>query len=522
MQQIGFHISTTSMKIIRQILATVLGLICFCVFVSSCSGTSKTSVRAPADGSQYGGEVIVGITQEPSIFDPHTVVAAGDEEILFNIFEGLVKCDSNGNFVPALATDFFITENATDYIFTIRQDVKFHNGNTLSVEDVIYSLSRAAGLYTGRPLQSDLAGIESVTQTGEYQVTVHLTAPDAEMMPFFTVAIIPKDIPDIQATPIGTGPFVFSSYRVGESIILTRNNEYWQSNLPYLDKVTFKITADMDSAFLELKSGNIDIFPYLTLNKADQIRDTYQILSRESNMVQIFALNNAITPLNDPLVREAINCAINRENLISLSMDGAGVPLYSGMSPAMGKYYDSSLDNSIPYNILRAKELLADAGYPDGLSLSVVVPSNYQIHVDTAVILSDQLSKAGIDLSIVTVDWSTWLNDVYQGKNFETTVIALTSDFTPRDVLSRYVTDADGNFISYSNPDFDRIFSQIASESDETLRVEMYHDLLAILLQDYASAYLQDPQNIVAVKKDLSGYVVYPIYVQDMSLVQYN
>lgn len=505
-----------------RIFAAIMILLLWMTLFGCHKPVETSSGSSSQKGTRYGGELIVGITQEPSLFDPHTVVAAGDEEILFNIFEGLVKCTSDGLFIPALATDYTISEDATTYVFSIRTDVKFHNGTTMTPEDVVYSLKRASGLLNGTPLKPDLAGIKDVRISGDNEVTIEFSSPDAEMIPFFAVAIIPESVPDIGLTPIGTGPFKYVEYRVGESVVLEKNSDYWQEDLPYLDKVTFKVTAGMDAAFLELQSGSIDIFPYLTADKANQIKDKYQILSGNTNMVQVLALNNAAEPFDDPLVRQAVNFAIDRQDLSNLIMEGQSTLLTTGMSPAMGEYYDSSVDGTITYDPEKAKALLVESGYPDGFTATVKVPSNYQIHVDTAIVIADQLARVGIKLDIVSVDWATWLSDVYQGRNFDATVIALTSEYTPRDVLSRYVSTADGNFINYANPAFDPIFSQIQSETSLESRIALYKQLQQLLVSDYASVYLQDPNNIVAVKNEISGYLVYPIYVQDMSTVYFT
>ncbi|MDD4096778.1 MAG: ABC transporter substrate-binding protein [Oscillospiraceae bacterium] len=502
---------------------SILFVLCFVAqSLSACTAPFRAKSRAPEGGCIYGGEVVIGITQEPGLFDPHTAVAAGDEEILFNIFEGLVKCAPSGELIPALATEYTISEDAMTYTFTIRSGVVFHNGEPLTPEDVVYSISRAAGLDSGTPLISELAGIRAVEISGDDEVLVLLDAPDAELLPFLTVAIIPRFVSDINDTPIGTGPFKFSSYRVCESVVLVRNNAYWQSGIPYLDKVTFRITADMNTAFMQLRSGSIDIFPYLDPEKANQLRSDFQILSGESNMVHVFALNNREAPFDDPKVREALNYAVDRTELIRLLMDGEGTPIFSGMSPAMGPYYNESLDNFFPYDPERAKILLAEAGYPEGFEATVTVPSNYQHHVNAATVIADQLSRVGIDLSIITVDWATWLSQVYAEREFQSTIIALTSEFSPRDVLSRYVSDAKNNFIGYANPEYDRVFSMIRSEPEEAGRIELYRRLQELLAEDGASVFFEDPRNIVAVSNELSGYVVYPIYVQDMSSVHYN
>lgn len=466
------------------------------------------------DASLYGGEAVVGITQEPSVFDPHTVVAAGDKEILFNVFEGLYKFDSEGNLNPCLATDVEISDDASVYTFTIREGVKFHNGNDMTVDDVIYSLNRA------KDLVPELACIDTVSETDDGKVEVALSAPNSELLSFFTVAIIPDEVEDIGATPVGTGPFKFDSYNIGQSVVLTRNDEYWISELPYLDTVTFKVCADLDAGFIELQNGSIDIFPYLTTDKTSQLDESrFTVLSKGSNMVQIFALNNAAEPFDDVKVRQAINYAVNRDDLITLTMDGAGLPLTTAMSPVMGDAYDTSLDGTYDQDIETAKSLLAEAGYPDGFDMTITVPSNYLIHVNTAVALADQLSEIGINATIEQVDWATWLEDTYTNRNYQSTVIALTSNYAPYDVISRYATTADGNFINFSNAEVDDIIASIPLTTDENEKIELYHDLLAILTEEAASCYIQDPYSTCAVSNRVTGYELYPMYVQDMSTV---
>ncbi|MBQ4190920.1 MAG: ABC transporter substrate-binding protein, partial [Clostridiales bacterium] len=237
-------------------------------------------------------------------------------------------------------------------------------------------------------------------------------------------------------------------------------------------------------------------------------------------MVQIFALNNAVEPLNDPLVREAICLAINRQDIIEVTMGGAGVELTTAMSPAMGTYYDTSLDGTYAQDIEKAKSLLEEAGYPDGFKLTVTVPSNYLVHVNTAVELASELSAVGIDLEIEQVDWATWLDSVYTNRQYESTVICLTSDYAPYDVLQRYASTSSDNFINYSNSEVDALLAEIPTLADDDAKTELYHEILNIMVEDSASCYIQDPTTLTAVSTRLTGYSVYPMYVQDMSQVK--
>ena len=494
------------------------------VILVSAAGLMITFAAGCARKSAENNYAVVGITQEPGIFDPHTVVAAGDEEIIFNIYEGLFKYDSEGSLNPCLATDYEISDDASVYTFTIRQGVRFHDGSDLDANDVVYSLKRAAGLLDGQngtALVSELDPVTDVTVTSDGKVAVTLESGNTELLSYFTTGIIPEGYDNCQAAPVGTGPFKFDSYNPGQNVILVKNSDYWQKGLPYLDKVTFKVCADMDAGLTELASGSIDIFPYLTTDRADQLdKARYNVLSNGSNMVQIFALNNKVEPLNDVRVRKAINYAINRKDIISVTMDGAGLELTTAMSPAMGSYYDESLDGTFDQDIEKAKSLMAEAGYENGFSLSCTVPSSYLIHVNTAVELASELKAIGIDLDIKQVDWATWLETVYAGRQYDTTVIALTSAYAPYDVLERYNSTSDGNFINYSNAKVDELMAKIPKTSDTKERTELYHQVLGILTEDACSAYIQDPNTLTAVSTRLEGYKVYPMYVQDMSQVK--
>ena len=494
------------------IAATALGLM-----LTSFAGCNNK----PADADN---NAVVGITQEPGIFDPHTVVAAGDEEIIFNIYEGLVKFDKDGNLNPCLATEYSISEDASVYTFTIRTGVKFHDGSELDANDVVYSLKRAAGLLDsqdGTALVSELDPIKEVKATSDGKVEVTLEAGNTELLSYFTTGIIPEGYDNCQAAPVGTGPFKFLSYNPGQSVILVKNADYWQKGLPYLDKVTFKVCADMDAGLTELASGSIDIFPYLSADRAKQLDPAkYNILSNGSNMVQIFALNNKVEPLNNIKVRQAINYAISRKDIISVTMDGAGVELTTAMSPAMGSYYDKSLDGTFNQDIEKAKSLMTEAGYENGFKITCTVPSSYLIHVNTAVELASELKAIGITMEIKQVDWPTWLDTVYANRQYETTVIALTSAYAPYDVLERYQTSSSGNFINYSNAEVDKLMAQIPVTADEKTRTDLYHKVLKLLTDDACSVYIQDPTTITAVSTRLEGYNVYPMYVQDMSQVR--
>ena len=200
---------------------------------------------------------------------------------------------------------------------------------------------------------------------------------------------------------------------------------------------------------------------------------------------------------------------------------GRGHIIGSNMFPGFSRYYDPELETYYDYNVEKAKELLAEAGYPDGFSFTITVPSNYQFHVETAQVLAEQYRQIGVEAEIQLIEWSSWLEDVYQGRNYEATIVGLDAQLVPSDILKRYCSDASNNFVNYQNEEFDRIFAEATATTDDSEKVRYYQELQRILTEDAAAVYIQDPALMVAVSPDLGGYTFYPVYVQDMASIYY-
>jgi len=507
----------------------LLALLLFSVTTALCAcngGTDKGDT--PGDISSgtpaMGGEIVVGITQDLDSLDPHIAVAAGTDEVLFNIFEGLVKPDKDGNFVEAVAESYAISEDAMTYTFTLRENVKFHNGKTVTVDDVVYSLKRCAGLLDVQDpnvlVDSALSkSVKEIVAADERTVVLQLNAANTELLPYLTCAVIPCDYDKQATSPVGTGPFKFVSYSPLESFVIEKNADYYGTPA-YLDKVTFKIYASSDAAFLELMAGKVHIFPYLTDEQATQLSRNYTIEVGTMNLVQAMFLNNGAAPFNDVRVRQALCYGVNRQEILDMLSGGRGTIINSGMTPGLASYYNDNLAG-YEYDTEKAKQLLAEAGYGDGLEINLTVPSNYQYHMDTAQVIVEQLKKIGVTVKIVPVEWATWLSDVYKGREYQATVVGLDFNLAPSDVVKRYQSAASNNFVNYVNEAYDVTFAKALAAIDEQEKQDAYKELQKLLFEDAASVYIQDPALLTAVSKELGGYTFYPVYVQDMSLVYY-
>ena len=191
------------------------------------------------------------------------------------------------------------------------------------------------------------------------------------------------------------------------------------------------------------------------------------------------------------------------------------------MYPAFGKYFDDSLTNYYKQDVEKAKSLLKEAGYPDGFSLKITVPSNYQPHVDTAQVLIEQLKAVGVTATVELVDWNTWVERVYTNRDYQSTVIGVdASSMTARALLERFTSTYEKNFINYSNADYDKLFKQAQATGDDAAQVELYKQMQKNLTENAANVYLQDLGDLVAIRSDLTGYEFYPIYVMDLASIK--
>lgn len=503
----------------KKLLALVLLVSLLGTVLTACG---DGSAEEPQTDRAAANELNVGIAQDlDESLDPHKAVAAGTKEVMFNVFEGLMKPTSTGDLIPAVAEKYEVSEDRLTYTFTLREGVKFHNGDTVTAEDVIYSIERCADTSGGEPLVAAFSVIQSVEAVDGNAVAVTIAEPSNEFISYMTTAILPADYDKQDTAPVGTGPFKFVSRTAQESIVLEKFDEYWGTPAQ-LDKVTFKIIENADSIMMSLQSGAVDLFAHLTSTQAAQLGDGFNVEEGAMNLVQALYLNNAEKPFDDIRVRQALCYAMDRQQILDLAFDGYGHPIGSSMYPAFSKYFDASLADTYPHDVEKAKALLAEAGYPNGFEMTITVPSNYQPHVATGEVLVEQLKEIGVTAKLELVEWGTWLSDVYGGRQFQSTVVGVdASNMTARALLERFNSQASNNFINYDNAEYDQLFDQAIACYDDVEQTAIYKQMLANLAENAANVYIQDLSDLVAMREGLEGLEFYPIYVLDLSTVHY-
>ncbi len=531
-------------KALKKLLSLVI-VLTVAVALCACGGDKSTDEAAGAEGAEEsageagqadaadnnssqagepttGGSVTVGMTQDLVSLDPHVISDAGTRSVVFNLYEGLVKPTTDGELVPAVASDYEISSDAKVYTFTLRDGITFHDGSEVTVEDVKYSIERYAEIY-GESSALSIILEEVVADSENNTVELHLTEGNSELLPELTLAIIPASNEDPAGNPIGTGPFQYVSYTPGQNLVISRYDGYWNAERKaYLDEVTFKFVADVETAYMELQAGTLDILDYLTTDQVATLADGYYVAEGSMNMVQALFLNSGSGPLADARVRQALNYAVDTQSINDFLFGGKSKKIGTHMLTSMTQYYNADTENVYSYDPQRAMELLAEAGYADGFDLTITVPSSYSQHVSTAEIIVENLRAVNINAQIELVEWNTWLTEVYMGGEFESTVIAFDGTLAPSDWLERFCSDSAENFMHYSNEEFDALYEKAYSAVDQEEKSQYYKEAEMILAEDAANVYIQEPADFVGIRDELAGYSFYPAAAYDMSVIYYK
>ncbi len=514
----------------------VFSLILALLFVTGCNSGQNPEVRetkaepssavattaekeAPAEDAVKVART--AISSELDNINPWLSAAADTKAVMGNVFEGLLSYDETGKLIPALAESWQVSEDGLSYTFNLREGVTYHNGDQFDAADVVYSIETLAGLTGSDPLSSRFNNVKSVEAVDQKTVKINLNERNAAFLAACIEVILPVGYEQQDSKPVGTGPFMFESYEPGQKVVLTKNENYWNPDrIAQIDKAEFYIITDPTAVVNGLKSGQID-FADIDPKNVALVEQDFNILASPQNMVQLMALNSERKPFGDIRVRQAINYAVNKDELIAAVANGYGSKIETNMSPIMAEYYNTAIA-AHSQDIEKAKALLAEAGYKDGFSTSITVPSNYKFHVDTAQVIANQLLQIGVKAEIKQVEWGVWLDEVYKQFNYDMTIIGLAGKLDPHQVLVRYQSDYKRNFMRFSNADYDAKIAEAIVEIDPVKRAQLYRECQALLADNAAAVYIMDPNLVVAMRKDMTGFKFYPLRFLDMTSIKFE
>ncbi|ACZ75036.1 glutathione ABC transporter substrate-binding protein [Dickeya zeae] len=458
--------------------------------------------------------------------DPHDTSDTLSYSIQSGIFERLFQFDDQMKLVPQLATGYTGNADATEYTITLREGVTFQDGTPFNADAVKANLDRLADQSKGLKRNSLFNMIKSVTVVSPTQVKVELNKsfgafintlahPSAVMHSPAALQQYPDET-QLRVHPVGTGPFKFVEWQQGKDVKLTKYDNYWQKGWPKVDNVTFYPSPEDATRVAALKSGQSDAIYPLPSDLVKTVEDDTKLAIQRDPSIYLYymAINTQHGPLSDVRVRQALNFAINRTMWLRVGFAGMGLPAASAMAPRV-QFFSSQSEPNYTYSPAKAKELLKEAGYENGLELKLWV-SNATSAVRSAQFFKQQLEQVGIKVTVTPMDSGTRNEKLFGVKDPKQAEFDLyyggwspsTGDadwaLRPLFATESWVPKA-YNVSYYSNPDVDKAIVAGLATSDNSKRAAAYADAQKLIWKDAPVVFLGVPDNLVGKVKNLSG-----------------
>ena len=460
-------------------------------------------LASPAAPAAAGGAITIGIPLEPPNLDPSATSAEATQDVLYaNVYEGLTRIAEDGRVVPALARDWTVSGDGLTYRFHLRAGVRFHDGAPLTAADARFSLERARGADSRNPLRDLLQPIRAVRVDDELTLTIELDRPVAEILTYLgwgnLVIMSPASAARAATAPVGTGPFRFREWRKGDAVVLERNPDYWGPPA-LLDRVTFRVVPDASTALAALLAGDVDAYSNFTAPEslAALARDPrFTVVVGSTEGETLLAINNARPPFDDLRVRRALAHAVDRRAIIAGAMYGYGEPIGSHFPPHDPAYVD--LTGRYPYDPPLARALLAEAGYPHGLDVTLRLPPPYYAR-RSGEIVAAELAAVGIRVRIQNIEWAQWLEQVFKNADYDLTIVSHTEPMD-YDIYAR-----PGYYFGYSSPRYNALLAELSRTRAPQARQRLLGELQRQLADDCVNVFLFELPKLGVWRHDLHG-----------------
>lgn len=510
----------------RTRLASVVLLLT--LLLTACSGGKETAAPpaaggetaqpkpAPATGEpKKGGTLTIGLNGEIDKIDPHKSVTIVAFQVHQTIYQSLVTANEKlDNVVPELAEKWEQPDDKT-YLFHLRKGVKFHNNQEMKADDVVWSFERLMSDAVGSPRKTDFALVDKMEKVDDYTVKMTLKTPFAPILSKLeNLRIMPKaESNDFDKNPIGTGPFQFVEWVSGQRIVVKRFDGYW-GGPAYLDQVVFRPIPEAATKLVELKTGNVDILnevPFKDVKSLEQDANL-QVFRTNSVVRDHLGFNTTKKPFDNKLVRQAIAWAIDREAIVQALMYGYAKPAHVAL-PETNWAFAPAAKTAYGYDVKKAKELLTQAGYPNGFEATIKVSPTYPEEVKMAELMQQSLAEIGVKVNIVQLEWSTFIKEVISEKNFDMEIVLISGGMDPDDFLYQwYHTGEPFNFLNYSSKAYDEAVEKARVAVGQDARKPLYEQAQQILLDEMPVAHLIYRDAIMAAGKQVKGFVMTPRY----------
>ncbi|ALG70400.1 ABC transporter substrate-binding protein [Azospirillum thiophilum] len=461
-------------------------------------------------------DLVVGMALEPPHLDPTAGAAGAIKEVTYaNLFEPLLRVDADGRLVPGLAERWSVSEDGLTYRFSLRPGAKFHDGSAADSADVKFTLDRARAASSVNAQKAYFTPIASVETPDPKTAVVTLSRPDGlflfHMASGDAAIVAPETAATNKQKPVGTGPFKFERWVAGDRVVLVRNPDY-DGVKPKLDRVSFRFISDPAAQVAALKAGDVDAFTLFSTYEAlaefrSDPKFTVMVGSTEGETV--LSTNNARKPFDDVRVRRAMAHAIDRKTLIEGVLYGNGAAIGSHFPPHREGYVD--LTGLYPYDPAKAKALLVEAGYPDGFDTTLRLPPPPYARRGGELVAA-MLAEVGIRAKIEPMEWASWLEKVFKGKDYDLSMIAHTE---PLDIDIYARPDY---YFNYRSDRFNALNDELNRTQDAAKRNALYGEEQRILAEDAVNGFLFMLPSVTVQKASLTGlWVNRPVQANDVT-----
>ncbi len=465
----------------------------------------------------FAATLEVAVDASPSGLDPHVATAFSSFQVIDGtVYEGLTALSPDLEIVPGLAETWEISDDKKTYTFTLRDGIVFHDGSDMTAEDVIASMERVLAEAIGSPLASRLSAVESMEASDERTVVLTLSTPSSPLLSSLsTIAIVPSEYKDdtetLQRTTVGTGPFKLTEWQPNVALRFEANGDYWEEGLPKLDGVNFNIVPESATRQVGLQGGQYHMLPHIDAPTALQLQSqpNAQLFDTLELAYSLIGMNVSRPPLDNPMVREALNYAINRDDIVQAALFGAGVP-GGPLSPALDNF-------ALPVDQFgcfgtdpeKAKALLVEAGVSTPIQLELLVLPRDDTKA-IAQVVQQQLAAVGVELTLDIPEIGKFVQD-WRNSEFDMFVSLNSGTIEPDDYFYRtFRSGGSTNVFQYENAELDALLDQGRQETEPAARKAVYEDVQRSLACDGPAAFLTYGQLYTAASNDVSGYTIYP------------
>ncbi|MEW6138644.1 MAG: peptide-binding protein [Thermodesulfobacteriota bacterium] len=492
--------------------------------ISGCNKGEEGPAQARTDGTPvaqedlkpaYGDMIIRGSIGDASVLLPILASDSGSFDITALIYNGLVRYDRDLRLIGELADRWEISDDKLTIRFFLRKDVKWQDGHPFTAKDVEYTYKAYVDPKTPTAYATDFLKVKEFRVLDPYTVEVTYNEVYAPALGSWGQGMLPshllegKEITDspLKREPVGTGPYRFREWKTQERIVLDSYHDYFEHR-PYIDRVMTRIIPDPATMFLELKAGRIDqmgLSPLQYQRQTDSswFRDNFRKYKYLAFGYAYLGYNLKDWKFQDKKVRQALTTAINRESIVEGVLLGLGQVAYTPYKPDTFWYNDNV--KKFPYDPAKAKEMLAEAGWKDTdgdgildkdgkpFEFTILTNQGNQLRERSATIVQRDLRKVGIRVKIRTVEWAAFLKNFINKRNFEACLLGWSIGIDPSQIdiwNSKKIGPSELNFVTYQNPEVDKLLDQGAAVYDPEKRKVFYDKFQEIIAEDQPYTFL--------------------------------